>query len=572
MDLSQLAAASEEMSFAQQKEDERRRAFKATHDTEDSRRKREENQIKIRKSKKEARLQKRRAGAAARLAMNSSAAEAAKVAVSGIVDSDSMSHADGVEALKRLPELVAGVRSADENLQLQYTTAFRKLLSIEQDPPIQQVINSGVVPVLREFLKKEHNTKLQFEAAWALTNIASGSSSDTQCVVAHGCIPIFVTLLRSPNEDVREQAVWALGNIAGDSSTLRDRVLVSGALIPLVTQLQKTIKLSMLRNATWTLSNFCRGKPRPPFYLVQPALDTLAKLIFSSDEEVLTDACWALSYLSDGKNDKIQAVIQSGVCRRLMDLLGHPSPAVQTPALRTIGNIVTGDDLQTQVVINCGALPCLVGLLSNNRKGIRKEACWTISNVTAGSVEQIQAVLDANLIQPLIKLLKNDAWDIRKEAAWAISNATSGGKAQQVKQLVSLGCIPPLVELLEASDSRIIAVALEGLENILRVGDLDQKEHSLAYNQHAKWVEEAKGVERLEALWSHTDQEIYNKAVDILRDFWDAEEDEEYDDDETAPVEAADGTLAFGVGTPGTSGLDFSGQSGQNGFGFGPAQ
>lgn len=64
---------------------------------------------------------------------------------------------------------------------------------------------------------------------------------------------------------------------------------------------------------------------------------------------MLTDACWALSYLSDGQNDKIQAVIEAGVCQRLVELLIHTSPAVQTPALRTVGNIVTGDDLQTQV-------------------------------------------------------------------------------------------------------------------------------------------------------------------------------------------------------------------------------
>ncbi len=51
------------------------------------------------------------------------------------------------------------------------------------------------------------------------------------------------------------------------------------------------------------------------------ALPTLSTLISLLDEEVLTDACWALSYLSDGTNDKIQEVIQSGVCRRLVELL-----------------------------------------------------------------------------------------------------------------------------------------------------------------------------------------------------------------------------------------------------------
>ena len=54
---------------------------------------------------------------------------------------------------------------------------------------------------------------------------------------------------------------------------------------------------------------------------VKPALPVLQQLIFLNDEEVLTDACWALSYLSDGPNDKIQAVIDSGVCPRLVELL-----------------------------------------------------------------------------------------------------------------------------------------------------------------------------------------------------------------------------------------------------------
>ena len=231
----------------------------------------------------------------------------------------------------------------------------------------------------------------------------------------------------------------------------------------------------------------------------------------------------------------------------------HASTSVQTPALRSVGNIVTGDDVQTQVIINCGSLPALLSLLSSTKDGIRKEACWTISNITAGNSTQIQAVIDANIIPPLIHLLANGDFKTRKEACWAISNATSGGlqKPAQIRYLVQSGCIKPLCDLLACPDNKIIQVALDGLENILKVGEMDKESGDGAggepINRYALFIEEVGGMEKIHECQNNANEEIYMKAYNIIEKYFSDEEGEAENMGEAGPQGNQEGHFGFGA-------------------------
>jgi len=156
----------------------------------------------------------------------------------------------------------------------------------------------------------------------------------------------------------------------------------------------------------------------------------------------------------------------------------------------------------------------------------------------------------------LIQLLTNAEFDIRKEAAWAISNATSGGSQTQIKFLVKQGCIRPLCDLLTVNDTKIVTIALEGLENILKVGEEDSKVNG-GHNMMATFIAEAEGLTKIEELQHHQNNDIYEKCIKILETYFGVEDEEEMADLQPAQE---DDQFQFGMGGNDQQ-FDFSGSS-----------
>jgi hypothetical protein len=187
------------------------------------------------------------------------------------------------------------------------------------------------------------------------------------------------------------------------------------------------------------------------------------------DTEAQCDACYAVSYISDGENSRIQAVIDANFLPPIAHILSQTEQqSLRSAALRVIGNVLTGDESQTQSVLDLNILPTLSTLLESPRSRIRKEACWSISNVTAGSVPQIQAVIDAQLIPKLLKIGYSSPPDICKECIWCLANATEQKNLSQLQYFVEQGAIPFLAwSLNSSSETQLLSVVLSAINNIV---------------------------------------------------------------------------------------------------------
>ncbi len=218
----------------------------------------------------------------------------------------------------------------DENPeeQLKSIRAIRHLLSIigiESNKSYHNdVLNSGALPILIRCLSRHYNHDLQFEAAWALTNLACGNTQQTSQIVEAGAIPSLLRLLKSPSLKVAEQSIWTFGNIICDGPDLRDCAIKSGIIPALLSLIRPNTPWTILKTTTWVLACLCAHRNWPNQITVDMASEILPAfriLVHHKDEQVSIEAAQGLCNLTFSGPDMIQLLIQSRTIPILVALL-----------------------------------------------------------------------------------------------------------------------------------------------------------------------------------------------------------------------------------------------------------
>jgi importin subunit alpha-1 len=220
-----------------------------------------------------------------------------------------------------LDSYVSQFRSEDIQIQYIGLVGIRKILSLANEPPIQEAIDRGLVYDFIKYL--DHNLpEFQFEALWCLTNIASGTSDHTNSIINKGGVQKIITLMENPIQEIQEQAVWAIGNIAGDSVKVRDKVIQLGGLDKVIKQMNTAERESLIKQCVWSISNFCRSKPAPDYEMLKPCIDKVIGALYKIDDnEFLVDACWILSYLTESYKKSIKKIMDTNALPKILSFL-----------------------------------------------------------------------------------------------------------------------------------------------------------------------------------------------------------------------------------------------------------
>ncbi|ETO14482.1 karyopherin Cut15 [Reticulomyxa filosa] len=209
---------------------------------------------------------------------------------------------------------------------------------------------------------------------------------------------------------------------------------------------------SMRRNAVWTLSNMCRGKPSPDWTRVSKMLVPLHQLLDQTkDYDVIIDILWAVSFLSEDREEEettgannsttdeqpiksnkdenttatrhIEAILQTGAVKRVINLLKHAAKIgeeswAQISELRieaARNGSKADENIPAEIrkklhVSDCLIAPC-IRILGNIVSGSDRQ---TAEVVAAGFYEVIEIGVDHRIN------------NVKKEACWALSNVVAG--------------------------------------------------------------------------------------------------------------------------------------------------
>uniref|UniRef100_A0A0N4ZMI5 Importin subunit alpha n=1 Tax=Parastrongyloides trichosuri TaxID=131310 RepID=A0A0N4ZMI5_PARTI len=422
-----------------------------------------------------------------------------------------------------------------EDRLYQIYRGIRVILSQNAQAPIEKLLSLGLLDTLVKALHCNNN-KIIYEAAWAITNIASGTQEQTKAVVDAGVLPQLLKFLgnKKSSTELVEQCIWALANIVVDSQMYRDTTIKMGLLKILgdyIGRLQE-LPITLIRNIAWLFLNLSRHKnSKIPDELFSNCVKYLTTLLKFNDLITRNDALWSMSYLINGITDeRLNKYFKSQIImHEMLSFLGSNDNCLILGALRVIGSFARGNDSMCEFIISAGIFKQVIPYLLKSKAydtEIHYYCIWILSNIMAGPEGHINTILSCNIMPLIFKSISSSLSKIKVECSWFLNNFVHGCSRHQIKEIIKCGGLPIICEELKYPNNDYIYNLLECIFEILEACStcFPEKLEKIKFT-----IEECGALETLEELQYNQNEKIAKLCEKIIVDFF--QQDDEFNMD-----------------------------------------
>eukprot|EP00889_Picochlorum_renovo_P000945 jgi/Picre1/27975/NNA_000936.t1 len=307
---------------------------------------------------------------------------------------------------------------------------LRHILSTYEEPPYKIAVESGAIPVLIEALQPPQMDSVAlettFQASWALTNLAVGTSQVVEAIIP--AAPILIAHIGGDGGfAMAEQCAWAIGNMGEEDVEYRAILIANGAVKPLIrlfTRACASLKqgkeskldkegLSAGETAAWALSILFKGEGEEvnAFFEIDGAMEAVMTVLTSQIAPValVQETSWLLSRVTCSCS--VHRISEDQRC--LVNIASYAGPEAEE-----FFSSDPGYDA-IDVIVMCG---------STKQYGVEREVAWALRGICQLGYAPAMFVKKSSAIPLLKKYLKEEPFHVKKEAAGVLISICSAEK------------------------------------------------------------------------------------------------------------------------------------------------
>ncbi|MBN3324305.1 VAC8 protein, partial [Atractosteus spatula] len=268
------------------------------------------------------------------------------------------------------------------------------------------------------------------------------------------CLQALRTLAVSENSDLQRSAALYYLHISQQLKT----PLPTEFLEPYHALLQSS-DLEVQRIASLSLVNLLVEENVNKELVVElDMVDPILELLQSGDHTVQCNSCACVATLATSDSNR-EAIVSAGGVLPVLILTKSYDPRVQQNAVGAILNL-TRSESSLSVLCREGALPVLALLLQSADSEIQYYSCSALTNI-ATKPEYHRTMLqigDCFLLKALLSLMSSTVQKNSCQACRCLRNLCV--KVSTQEELVSLGCVPRLRDMLQSSTEPVAEAAI----------------------------------------------------------------------------------------------------------------